>query len=54
MEDQDKTKEQLMNELAELHQRVAGLEMANIERVKVGEALITARDVKRKARELLV
>jgi PAS domain S-box-containing protein len=43
MEDQDKTKKQLMNELAELHQRVAGLETANIERVRVEEALQESR-----------
>ena len=39
MEDQDKTKKQLMNELAELHQRVAELETANAQRVRLEEEL---------------
>ena len=39
MKDQDKTKEQLINELVELRQRVAELEAADTERQRVEKAL---------------
>ena len=39
MEDQDKTKEQLVNELAELHQRIADLEKLEVKRKRTEEAL---------------
>ena len=39
MKDQDKTREQLINELAEMRQRIAELEASETERKRTGEAL---------------
>ena len=38
MRDEDKTKEQLINELAELHQRIAELEALETQRKQMAEA----------------
>ena len=45
MKDQDKTKRQLINELAELRQRIAELEAAEAERVWAEEALAYEREL---------
>jgi PAS domain S-box-containing protein len=44
MKDEDKTKDQLINELVELRRRIAELEKAEIERKRVEQALLEARE----------
>jgi len=44
MKDEDKTKDQLINELVELRRRIAELEKAEIERKRAEQALLEARE----------
>ena len=55
MKDQDKTKEQLINELVELRQRVTKLEAADTERKRAEEALLRAKaEAQRRLQEQIV